>query len=257
MNKASSLALLAGALAAGLAVVPLSRQPAPDPARSLGNDAKSPVVVEPSTAEPAERAAASEPPQSGTPDSTSIALPLRSIGEVGVSSPPIKDNKDGEPLRLVRELQRQLKRVGCFAQEIDGEWTPATRRAMKDFTDRVKAAVSVERPDSSQLALLQTHAEIVCPEACQGGEGRADNRCRSSLPLAAESKKATTPTAPLQIIWTKSYVTPVTAQPDPADVAEAALPSEAAPRAEPAPRPRRYTSRSTGGGSLFFGLFRW
>ena len=44
-----------------------------------------------------------------------------------------------DPVRFVREVQRELKRVGCYSQEIDGEWGPATRRAMKDFTDRANA----------------------------------------------------------------------------------------------------------------------
>jgi Putative peptidoglycan binding domain len=50
-----------------------------------------------------------------------------------------------DPVRFVREVQRELKRVGCYSQEIDGEWGPATRRAMKDFTDRANAVLPLER----------------------------------------------------------------------------------------------------------------
>ncbi|HEY7083226.1 MAG TPA: putative peptidoglycan binding domain-containing protein, partial [Hyphomicrobiaceae bacterium] len=40
---------------------------------------------------------------------------------------------------LARELQKELRRVGCYEGELNGVWTPATRRAMKTFTDRVNA----------------------------------------------------------------------------------------------------------------------
>src|SRR5438552_5226883 len=38
---------------------------------------------------------------------------------------------------LGRELQRELARVGCYEGELNGIWTPAARKAMKAFTDRV------------------------------------------------------------------------------------------------------------------------
>ena len=37
--------------------------------------------------------------------------------------------------QLVRQLQQELKRLGCYSHEINGEWTPATRVAMKDFLE--------------------------------------------------------------------------------------------------------------------------
>src|SRR5690349_13734274 len=48
---------------------------------------------------------------------------------------------------LGRELQRELARVGCYEGERNGIWTPATRKAMKAFTDRVNATLPTEEPD--------------------------------------------------------------------------------------------------------------
>ena len=61
--------------------------------------------------------------------------------------------KDGDV--LTKELQRQLRRVGCYGGEINGAWTQSTRRAMQIFTNRVNAALPVERPDHILLAMLQ------------------------------------------------------------------------------------------------------
>src|SRR5436190_11539552 len=102
----------------------------------------------------------------------------------------------GDPERLVRELQRELKRVGCYYQETDGEWGSATRRAAKDFTDRVNAVLPLDRPDPALLALLQSQTRITCGNTCPAGQSlTTDNRCvpsalqlRSSPPpMAAQS----------------------------------------------------------------------
>jgi hypothetical protein len=248
VNKAKSLALLVGVLAAALAFTPVSWHPGPERAQQLNRGAVSPRVVAASAHRPAEGA---EPPEYS--QTTTILLPSRSNREdVKVSSQPYKG---GEPPRLVRDLQRELKRVGCYPHEIDGEWTPGTRKAMKEFTDRVNAALPVERPDPAHLTLLQSHPEIVCRESCWVGESFADNRCLPTWHVASKSKKVEATTVVPQIIWTKSYVTPASPEPDDA---EATPPPVVTPRADTAPpRPRRPTSRPSGGGSLLFGIFSW
>src|SRR5262245_23482919 len=46
--------------------------------------------------------------------------------------------------QLARELQKELRRVGCYEGEIHGAWTASTKRAMKAFTERVNASLPVE-----------------------------------------------------------------------------------------------------------------
>ena len=41
----------------------------------------------------------------------------------------------------------ELRRVGCYGGELNGVWTPATRLAMKAFTERVNATLPVGDPD--------------------------------------------------------------------------------------------------------------
>jgi hypothetical protein len=252
VNKASSLALLLGALVAALTFTKVSWTPRPQPFQHVSTDESEPVTVEAASAHKpladVERPAPAEP---APPETTTIVLPSRVIREeVRISS---QANKEREPLRLVRDLQRELKRVGCYAHDIDGEWTTGTRKAMKDFAERVNATLPVDRPEPSHLTLLQSHRDIVCRDTCRAGESLADNRCSQTQLVLSDSKKPAAATAPMQVIWTKSYVTPSIPEPDPA---EAAPPPDPAPRAEAAPRPRRY-SRPSGVGSLFFGIFGW
>jgi hypothetical protein len=94
-------------------------------------------------------------------------------------------DKDG----LTREIQRQLRRVGCYGGAITGVWSPAVRRAMKAFTDRANATLPVEQPDQILLALVQSHKQAICGAACPRGQAAGgDGRCLPNA-LVARAKK--------------------------------------------------------------------
>jgi len=79
---------------------------------------------------------------------------------------------------LIKELQRELGRVGCYGGEINGVWTESTRRAMQTFTSRVNASLPTERPDHILLAILQSYPDKTCKKPCPSGETSApDGRC--------------------------------------------------------------------------------
>jgi hypothetical protein len=83
---------------------------------------------------------------------------------------------------LTRELQRQLRRVGCYNGDISGSWTPATQRAMQTFTNRINASLPLEEPNRVLLALLQSHPDKTCSNPCPSGENPStDGRCVPSV----------------------------------------------------------------------------
>jgi hypothetical protein len=130
-----------------------------------------------------------------------------------------------DPARFVREVQRELKRVGCYSQETDGEWGLATRRAMKDFTDRANAVLPLDQPDPVLLALLQSQTSVLCGNTCPAGQDLTkDSRCLpSALPTGSPSSMAAQNT----VMRTSTKVV------------------------------RRVPKRSDNFGSGFFGLFGW
>ena len=108
--------------------------------------------------------------------------------------PSVGPGPMSDPAALARMLQRELKRVGCYDGEVSGVWSPASRAAMKAFTERVNASLPVDRPDPVLLALVQGHQGRACGDNCPTGEARtANGRC---LPVAfigkAEGKPAPT-----------------------------------------------------------------
>ena len=96
----------------------------------------------------------------------------------------------GDRVGLARELQRELRRVGCYDGEVNGTWTPSARRAMKAFTDRVNASLPVDQPDYILLKLVQGSSERVCGAGCPAGQGMAaDGRCLPNAVIANAPKK--------------------------------------------------------------------
>lgn len=112
-----------------------------------------------------------------------------------IAPPPRSDDRTS----LAGELQRGLRRAGCYDGAINDSWTRATRAAMKAFTNRVNATLPIDKPDQILLALVQGYRERVCDVACPAGEGLAkDGRCLPNAVLARVTKKVVRRNAPVQ-----------------------------------------------------------
>jgi peptidoglycan hydrolase-like protein with peptidoglycan-binding domain len=96
----------------------------------------------------------------------------------------------GDRDSLVRELQRELRRVGCYDRALNGAWTVSTRTAMKAFTSRVNATLPTKEPDQILLALVKGHHGRACG-TCPNGQSLAhDGRCLPNSILAQTPGKA-------------------------------------------------------------------
>jgi hypothetical protein len=133
--------------------------------------------------------------------------------------------KSGNPASLGAELQRELKRVGCYDGDLNGSWTIATRKAMKAFTNRVNAALPVNQPDHILLALLRGHRDKACGIACPAGQGlTSDDRCLANAILVQaktqQSRKSAAteqPAAQVVLSWSTTVATPLDTQNSPQD----------------------------------------
>lgn len=129
---------------------------------------------------------------------------------------------------LARDIQKELKRVGCYDGDVDGQWNSVTRKAMGAFNERVNASLPVEAPDFILLTLVQGHTARACGRLCPAGQALSgDNRC---LPRALLSAKAAAPKQPVA-----KQVATVQGPVDAASVA----PEGKRPKAAPPPLPGR------------------
>lgn len=92
-------------------------------------------------------------------------------------------------VQLVRDMQTELKRVGCYDGDIDGSWGPGSKRAMSAFTDRVNATLPVEEPDFILLTLLQGHRTTACGKSCPRGQVLSGDRCLPNAVVARAERR--------------------------------------------------------------------
>ncbi len=150
--------------------------------------------IEPSTPKPAVKPTpVSAEPKSVTPGKSAVVAILPRAVEkpaaVQLKTPPT--SIPGDPVSLTRELQKELRRVGCYEGEINGSWTPASRRAMKTFTDRVNASLPMDRPDYILLRLVQSSPERVCGAGCPSGQSISgkEGHCLPDAVLAQAARR--------------------------------------------------------------------
>jgi hypothetical protein len=105
---------------------------------------------------------------------TVVTLPQRPAESAVTPAATIQPQKatatPSDRASLARELQRELKRVGCYDGEVNGIWTTTTRVAMKTFTDRVNASLPIDAPDYVLLSLVQGQQDKVCGASCPAGQ---------------------------------------------------------------------------------------
>jgi hypothetical protein len=174
-----------------------------------------------------------------------VTLPQRPsepIVRVPVGPPPKVIATPPDRASLARELQVELKRVGCYDGEINGIWTTSSRAAMKAFTERVNATLPIDAPDYILLSLVQGHQQKACGTSCPPGQVSAEEgRCvpnavattAASKPVPPEPKPAERP-APL---ITGSMSTAAAVAPAIAPLPKSSVAAPVPPRPEPATPP--------------------
>lgn len=92
---------------------------------------------------------------------------------------------------LTQDIQRELKRVGCYWGQIDGVWGGGSKRAMVMFMDRVNATLPPQEPDVFMLSLLRGQDAQVCGTECPTGQSlTGSGRCLPSTLMAEGGRDA-------------------------------------------------------------------
>jgi hypothetical protein len=126
---------------------------------------------------------------SGEPVYTVPSRPAEPPGP-SVPGPAAKSIDPTDRAALAREIQRELKRVGCYGGEINGVWTTSSRLAMKTFVERVNAALPIDHPDPVLLSLVQGHRDRACGVCPQAQTATATGACVPNSVLATAKEPA-------------------------------------------------------------------
>jgi hypothetical protein len=200
MSKASGVVLIVAGLAAAAYVLPSGDLTEADFAR-VTDIAKAPaadgstriiIPPEPKPAVRPQQAAAEPVPSFSAPVVVTIAQRPSDAGPAPQKAAPMPRDRDA----IGRELQKELRRVGCYDGELNGAWTTSTRQAMKAFMDRVNASLPTDEPDSILLTMVRGYQDRVCGKPCPAGQGLGDGgRCVPNAILVRAAPKPPVPVA--------------------------------------------------------------
>jgi hypothetical protein len=146
--------------------------------------------------QPVEAVLAASVLRASPPSASAVASPpgRSTLTEEPAPSPAIP-NAPPSGAALVRSLQRELARVGCYVGADNGHWAGATRKAMRAFIERVNATLPTGKPDLVLLALVQGHQGLACGHCPAREEPSANGRCLPKALVARASTEAAAPGA--------------------------------------------------------------
>ena len=154
-------------------------------------DAPARVVIVPPEPKPAirpQQAAAEPVPSFSAP----VVVTIVQRPSEPAKAAPMPRDRDA----IGRELQKELRRVGCYDGELNGAWTTSTKQAMKLFMERVNASLPTDEPDSILLTMVRGYQDRVCGKPCPAGQGLADGgRCVPNAILVRAAPKPPVPVA--------------------------------------------------------------
>src|SRR5262249_56155779 len=79
--------------------------------------------------------------------------------------------------KVIRDLQTELKRIGCLDGAADGDWGNQSKRALKDFAHHAKLSIPNDEPTEDALRAAGAMKTRVCPVVCDGDEKLVNGRC--------------------------------------------------------------------------------
>jgi chemotaxis protein histidine kinase CheA len=82
-----------------------------------------------------------------------------------------------QPTDLPRQLQAELKRVGCKSGDIDDNWSTSARKALSSFNDSAGTKFDVKLASIDALDAVRAKQGRVCPLECERGFRASGDHC--------------------------------------------------------------------------------
>jgi len=73
------------------------------------------------------------------------------------------------PRQVPQDMQRELKRVGCFSGKVDGSWGAQSRKAVERFNEAAKLELQAETPSSQDVPKVKNFPGLVCEQVASQG----------------------------------------------------------------------------------------
>src|SRR5262249_26342896 len=108
----------------------------------------------------------------GAPDTVKPAGPA-----VAAAAPAETKPERSIPPDLPRQLQAELKRVGCKSGEVEGEWNASAQRGLSLFINTAGTNSDAKADSLAALAAVRGKRGGVCPLDCDRVYRASGDRC--------------------------------------------------------------------------------
>ncbi len=132
--------------------------------------AKDEAVADAKAAEDAKKEEAKKAEQKPT---QVAALPLAE----DPAKPPASQEGKPTSVDVARALQTELRRVGCFTGNIDGEWKTPSQKSVELFNKYSATKLDVKLASLDAIEAVKSKAARVCPLICDQGFRADGERC--------------------------------------------------------------------------------
>lgn len=97
--------------------------------------------------------------------------------QVAALAPPAASDSAPKAETLNRQLQSELRRVGCHTSAISDEWSVASRRSLEQFNKRAGLKLDVKVASIDSLDAVKGKSGRVCPLVCEHGYRAEGEKC--------------------------------------------------------------------------------
>ena len=108
-------------------------------------------------------------------DSSSAAPALPSAVDKSVNVAAL--NAGTPPADLTRSVQAELRRVGCFTTDADGNWNTVSQRSLAQFNRYAGTKFDTKAASAEALDSIQRKSSRVCPPVCEHGYKADGGQC--------------------------------------------------------------------------------
>lgn len=81
------------------------------------------------------------------------------------------------PVDLSRSVQTELRRVGCFSGQVDGNWSTSSQRSLSQFNRYAGTKLDVKVASTDALDAVKAKQSRVCPLVCDHGFKADGDKC--------------------------------------------------------------------------------
>jgi hypothetical protein len=96
-----------------------------------------------------------------------------------LEQPPTKS--ESAPADIARQLQAELRRVGCFTAEPDGDWNARSRSALEMFNKHSGSRLDTKLASLDTLDAVRGKPSRVCPLICGQGQHLEGEQCVATI----------------------------------------------------------------------------